>query len=1295
MFNLLFVPAAHAVTASPHAFTGAQPDGTPVVLQLHGDEYSHWLEDPEGFTVLQDQGRFVYGNLDSNQSLVPTAMLVGKSNPRAAGFMPRMRPAPQKIKQAARLQAQSFKSLAAQPLRAVSTGNVKNLVVLCMFSDHTPGAQTRNKSDYEVLMSSATSDAILAPTGSVHSYYNEASYGKLNLESTVVEWVVLPQTEAWYANGQSGLGAYPQNAQKMVEDALNLVDPQVDFSQFDANNDGYADCVTVIHSGYGAESGGDVANRMWSHQAALTPLAGGAWTSGDGNAQGAKIKVREYLTVPALWGNSGTDITRVGVICHEMGHILGLPELYDTDKSSKGLGNWDVMANSWGFDGLQLHPPHPSAWSKILMGWVTPTMLLVPGRYSAPQIERTPAVYKIPFGFSSGEYLLIENREPVGFESDLPQGGLAIYHVDETKTDNDDEGYPDQSGWPANNHHYKVALLSADGQFGLEKNSDFGDASDLFRKGGVELIGPDTAPNTRTYQDGALQNTGNTISDISAAGDVIAFTYNRSAARYACTTPLFDDIGAILTSLGYSFDEIKDEALLDYNTIKKYDVIFANCSGYSANVAPLAVGALRQFIGGGGALYASDYAYDYVQSAFSDVGSIQFYSNPKIGYAGQTIGISADAELADFVGATTVSIKYDLNAWVPIKSVSASAFVYLRGDIPVSQVPQSFSASGAGLLAHPAAGAQDSFSANMITLPNAPLCAGFRYGKGEVIYTSFHNEAQIPVLQQRILQYLVLRGSTARPAAQNAEWLGLNGASDIQENRGIFPGADAGSSAPPPQSYAYSAIAGADFDIILNWPGGGPLRLDVFRPDGTLYESITSATPVIAVVVPATTVTQGLWTYSVSRVRAGSNAIAYAISAGQVLDAAHLVRYEILCKNALLTTTAVGIEISSATEKSQISITRLSQAPRRPKSGMIYLTGGRISNVTIAGSAGKVYCDADIDVLQCEGAIKSFTSVNRGPKQISAAELGQIRMSARPNSSADATSVAAVAIEATGPSNLTASVLLNGVTLREYIVPQQKTTTLQAATKKYRAAGGETFLSFGDIGAGGIQTQELRSIRVSGGAVQPSEIVTTGAHKLSIAAFNGCYTYGRRGDMKFLARSGDVLPIRVSVAAPSLSMTASGGNLNAKRIDVAGEIPLLSARWRIYHEPGQTAKLLGGVLGDPTSQSLVVATGGSNPPTSPALFALAAAAAVAPRQNIGTVYGSLGIFGVFSAGAQFDGPTPQYNGTIKKFVTLKASQAPASILAESWWFQVKGKAYTKKKALIIPPESDHLDQSTE
>ena len=520
------VERAHAINASPTPVDVRQPDGRVITVRARGDEFTHWYEDADGFAVVTSGGQYVYAALNPKGGLEPTALLVGRDNPRTAGLVKNARPSAEFIRdERTRLTAPAQ---AAAPTRAniSANGTVKNLVILCRFSDHTLGVHTRAPADFETIFNTVGGDPVLAPTGSVKDYYKEASYGTLTLNSTVIAWVTLPQTEAYYANGTSGLGgSYPANPQGMVRDALVAADPLVNYGQFDADNDGFVDALTIIHSGYAAETGGGAGNWIWSHRWALFALPGGRFTSTDVNGGGTAMKVYDYHTEAALWATSGTEITRIGVIAHETGHYFGLPDLYDTDNSSEGIGSYCLMANSWGFDNTQRHPPHLSAWCKKELGWVTPTTI-APGAQSLPRAETIPVAYRITNGFPSTEYLLIENRQPVGFENILPQGGLAIWHIDEAKLDNKSEGYPGQAGWPGNGNHFKVALLQADGAYHLEHGVNRGDGGDVYHGAGVSSIGPGTVPNTHRYQGGIVAATGVQILNISGSASNMTFTFS-------------------------------------------------------------------------------------------------------------------------------------------------------------------------------------------------------------------------------------------------------------------------------------------------------------------------------------------------------------------------------------------------------------------------------------------------------------------------------------------------------------------------------------------------------------------------------------------------------------------------------------------------------------------------------------------------------------------------------------------------------------------------------------------------
>ena len=130
---------------------------------------------------------------------------------------------------------------------------------------------------------------------SSHDYYKKVSYGNLdivtvNLPSTV-GWVTAPQTYSYYVNGQNGIGSYPHNSQKLVEDIVNLVNPSIDFSQYDNDGDGYVDALFIIHSGSGAEYTGNN-NDIWSH----------AWTTSTPQILDG-VKVYHYSIEPEYWVN--------------------------------------------------------------------------------------------------------------------------------------------------------------------------------------------------------------------------------------------------------------------------------------------------------------------------------------------------------------------------------------------------------------------------------------------------------------------------------------------------------------------------------------------------------------------------------------------------------------------------------------------------------------------------------------------------------------------------------------------------------------------------------------------------------------------------------------------------------------------------------------------------------------------------------------------------------------------------------------------------------------------------------
>ncbi len=395
------------------------------------------------------------------------------------------------------------KSVEGAAMAPSAIGTFKALAILVHFSDQVSSVAA---SKFDSLLFDSVGNT-------VRDYYDEISYGQLdivtvNLPSTI-GWQMAPQTYAYYVNNQNGVGSYPQNSQKLVEDLVDQIDAQVDFSQYDNDGDGYVDVVMVIHSGSGAEYTGSNSD-IWSHKWEIFPRLK------DG------VNIKEYTVQPEFWTTPG-DMT-IGVYAHELGHVFGLPDLYDTDYSSNGIGRWGVMSfGSWLGPALMgSSPAHPSAWCRIQMGFAAPVNVTTNrGAEAISPVEQGGSIYRLwNSGAASNEYFLIENRQKTGYDAYLPGHGLLIWHIDKNKPNNTQEWYTGQPG--AN--HYLVGLEQADGLFELEQTIDQGDAADPFPgTGGKTGFNTTSLPNSDSYLSGA---TLVSVGKISESGSVITADLN-------------------------------------------------------------------------------------------------------------------------------------------------------------------------------------------------------------------------------------------------------------------------------------------------------------------------------------------------------------------------------------------------------------------------------------------------------------------------------------------------------------------------------------------------------------------------------------------------------------------------------------------------------------------------------------------------------------------------------------------------------------------------------------------------
>lgn len=148
-------------------------------------------------------------------------------------------------------------------------------------------------------------------------------------------------------------------------------------------------------------------------------------------------------------------------------------------------------------------------------------------------------VYRIDAGFADGEYLLIENRQAVYYDKNIPSTGLVIWHIDEDVDGGwqSRPGWPGQEGWPYNGNHYHVSILQADGLYELEKGMNNGGAGDLFAGPGVGLFPGGPYPNSDGYSGGFTFQSGVTISDISESSDDMTFWFSIPADSTPTSPP--------------------------------------------------------------------------------------------------------------------------------------------------------------------------------------------------------------------------------------------------------------------------------------------------------------------------------------------------------------------------------------------------------------------------------------------------------------------------------------------------------------------------------------------------------------------------------------------------------------------------------------------------------------------------------------------------------------------------------------------------------------------------------------
>jgi len=291
-------------------------------------------------------------------------------------------------------------------------------------------------------ISPATLQTVFTGDGSVRDYWLEVSSGAMTMTGDVTGWQRAPQSRSYYEGNANGLDLWsaPNNAGRFVLDAVQQADlAGLDWGLYDndgpdgipnsGDDDGIVDGLVILHAGRGGECG---TSELWSHQFFLAGWGYGRFTTSSPRPGGGHVQVDDYVLVPERSCSSNT--IEIGVICHELGHLLGLPDLYDTLDSLPGIGGWGLMGTgAWGGNGRNpASPSWPCAWSRLQLGWCEVIDVRQDSDVSLPAAQVSDRVLRVRDPEQpAGESWLIENRHRLGFDASLPAGGLLIWHIDD------------------------------------------------------------------------------------------------------------------------------------------------------------------------------------------------------------------------------------------------------------------------------------------------------------------------------------------------------------------------------------------------------------------------------------------------------------------------------------------------------------------------------------------------------------------------------------------------------------------------------------------------------------------------------------------------------------------------------------------------------------------------------------------------------------------------------------------------------------------------------------------------
>lgn len=450
LLMMLMVQVSWAAKAQRGPAKIKQKDGTTLVIRGYGDEHFHYYTTNDGVLLYHEGYDYFIAKVEEDGSLSNTGILAHEKALRTE----------QEVAAIAKQDKEKFFAMEAdnhqkrarrrEPVQENTrqpyfphTGSPKALVILAEFQDTTFWDSDAKEVFKEYLnangqpsssVGSKSKGTVSRNYGSVGKYFADVSFKAFTPQFDVYGPVKLSHKLKYYGEGSS------DKMSLFIPEVCHLADSifQVDFSQYDSNNDGKVDALCIIYAGYSEAIDGNSEDCIW-------PKSG---TISGGTYDGKKV---ERFMVSAERNGTPLDnedqlfINGIGVFCHEFSHCLGLPDFYPTTSTAQNTGCpamewWDLMDggeyvnNGW-------RPTEYTAWEREAMEWMTIDTLKSAQKvtlkaHSQATSKEEATAYRImndddPTGH---EYIIVENIQNTGWNSRLPYHGMMITHVDYDKT---------------------------------------------------------------------------------------------------------------------------------------------------------------------------------------------------------------------------------------------------------------------------------------------------------------------------------------------------------------------------------------------------------------------------------------------------------------------------------------------------------------------------------------------------------------------------------------------------------------------------------------------------------------------------------------------------------------------------------------------------------------------------------------------------------------------------------------------------------------------------------------------